>query len=64
MRTGHSFRTDLPLAKLCGRPTCATCGVARLKNPLTDWVVAVGCDYKDDPGFRRACRDLVRVRAR
>ncbi len=54
----HSFKTDLPVAKIIGRSVCVGCGLARLRNKLTDWCVAKGCDYDEHPDYRRVLREL------
>lgn len=58
---GHSFKTDLPIARFIGRPVCSLCGLVRLKNTLTEWCIAKGCDYEDAPGYREALRTLPAV---
>ena len=56
--TPHAFRADRPAAKLAGRAVCINCGLLRLRNLLTDWCVARGCDFAEHPGFAEACRTL------
>jgi ribosomal protein L32 len=56
--TGHSFKMDHPAAKIVGRAVCSNCGLMRLRNALTDWCVAKGCDFREHPGFAAALRTL------
>lgn len=56
--TPHAWKTDRPVAKLTGRAVCIGCGVLRLRNLLTDWIVARGCQYESHPGYREALRTL------
>lgn len=55
---GHAFKGDRPVCKFLGRAVCVNCGLARMKNLLTEWCVAKGCEYQDHPGFREALRTL------
>jgi hypothetical protein len=56
--SGHSFKADHPAARFIGRAVCGNCGLVRLKNLLTEWCVARGCDFREHPGFAEACRTL------
>jgi len=53
MRT-HKWR------KLASFPwlICATCGLVRLKNALTDWCVRHGCDHAEHPQYKAAVAAL------
>lgn len=41
-------------------PVCRCCGLVQLRNPLTAWCVARGCDYAEAPGYAAAVRELGR----
>ena len=56
--TGHTFKSDRPICKIVSRAVCVNCGLLRLRNRLTDWCVAKGCDYDEHPGFREALRHI------
>lgn len=49
---------DFTKATVAGKAYCIHCGRMCLRNPLTAWCVKKGCDYKEDPGFRRALATL------
>jgi hypothetical protein len=40
------------------RPVCVKCGLARMRNLLTDWCVQRGCNYQEDGGYKNALRTL------
>jgi hypothetical protein len=54
---GHSFVA----VKGLPWPVCKSCGLVRLRNPLTDWCVRHGCNYHDAPGYRATVRRLTKV---
>lgn len=54
----HQWRVDRPVARLTGRAICVGCGVLRLKNLLTDWIIARGCNYGEHQGYPEALRHL------
>lgn len=41
------------------RQLCASCGLVRLRNRLTDWCVSHGCDHDEHPGYRTAIQAAV-----
>lgn len=56
----HAFKADRAVARLTGRAVCVKCGLLRLKNLLTEWCVAKGCNFDEAPGYREALRALPR----
>ena len=32
---------------------CRCCGLVTLSNPLTEWSIKKGCNYKDAPNFQQ-----------
>jgi len=55
---GHCFKSDRPSARFMARAVCINCGLVRLKNLLTEWAIARGCDYDEHPGWAEARRTL------
>lgn len=53
-KIGHRFA---PL-KGFHKPVCQGCGVIFATNPLTEWIVKVGCDWKNHPQHRQKVRSL------
>lgn len=33
---------------------CSGCGLIRTRNPLTEWCIDKGCNYREHPGYRHA----------
>lgn len=57
----HQFKTDRPVCKFLGRAVCVNCGLLLLKNLLTEWCVARGCNFDVHPGFKNACWTLPKI---
>lgn len=51
---GHSF---VPL-KGIGKSYCRNCGLVALRNPISDWCVEKGCEYKNHSQYAHAFRKL------
>lgn len=53
-RENHAYiqRKRLP------KPVCKHCGLLLLRNALTSWCDAHGCNYADHPDYRAAVRRL------
>lgn len=52
----HTWK-PLPLKRL-SYLYCIGCGLVRLRNRLTDWCVAKGCDHTEHPGYKAAVQLL------
>lgn len=53
---GHQFYLD----KHIGKQVCWQCGLIGLRNKATDWCVAKGCNYKDDPSYQKKMKELTK----
>lgn len=51
---GHSF---IPL-KGVGKHYCSSCGLVALNNPISDWCVNTGCNYKDHAQYESKLKKL------
>lgn len=51
---GHSFT---PL-KGVGKSWCKNCGLVALRNPISDWCVDKGCEYKSHTQYQAALKRL------
>ena len=40
---------------------CSGCGLVALRNPLTEWCIAKGCNFRYHPQYRSKLKDLVNV---
>ena len=40
---------------------CQNCGLVALKNPLTEWAINKGCNYKEASGYSDAIKKHTRL---
>lgn len=56
-KKGHSFT---PL-KGTGKSYCKSCGLVALNNPLTDWCIQMGCNYRDHTQYNNKVKRLTEM---
>jgi len=44
-----------------GKQYCYSCGLVRLRNPLTDWCVDKGCYHEDHPQYKSKIKHLCKT---
>lgn len=49
--------------RICNWQVCTKCGLMRLKNPLTDEAIRLGCNHTDHPNWKQTVSRLTQMEA-